>query len=80
MAISQDTQPWYLSSNADFNEIGDRGCHYLSKANWTHLKVLILGSNSISDGGCKTLSQGNWSYLRQLDLSTLFFDKGQNNF
>jgi hypothetical protein len=61
----------------EFNQIGDKGCAYLAKAQWKHLKKLTIGmsnarpeANLIEERGCAYLSRAFWTSLEQLLLCT----------
>ena len=62
----------------DDNQIGNQGCHYLSKAQWNNLKAVSLGSifcnidnNDIEAKGCEYLTQSRWSKLASIFISTI---------
>ena len=43
------------------NNIGDKGCQYLTKGNWPHLKKLILGKYEFRQGRIEYQMKGVFS-------------------
>lgn len=54
------------------NRIGDIGCLFLSKADWSCMKNLDLRINRISSDGIKELIKYHWSCLLILRLGKSF--------
>jgi hypothetical protein len=42
------------------NEIGSKGCEYLSQAKWPILKYLYIAQNNIMSEGAKWICKSNW--------------------
>jgi hypothetical protein len=49
-----------LALNLGFNQIGSKGCEYLSQAKWPKLSHLGLSDNKISSEGVKWICKSNW--------------------
>ena len=49
-----------LSLDLGYNEIGSKGCEYLSQAKWANLNQLDLFQNNIMSEGVKQLCKSNW--------------------
>ncbi len=53
-----------LVLNLEKNEIGNKGCEYLSQAKWHNLMHLDLPGNNIMSEGVKWICKSNWLLLR----------------
>ena len=42
---SETNIAWYMKIESARNNIGDKGCDFLSRAGWKHLKEIKLGKN-----------------------------------
>lgn len=61
--------------NIGTNNVGDKGCEHLSKADWKNLTSLNLsckqdnlGNNNFGNNGCEHLVKAEWKNLRSLNL------------
>ena len=61
----------YSLIRQDDSKIGEKGCEFLSEADWPCLSVLGLNNTAICDKGVKYLSEANWPLLKILMLSCL---------
>ena len=67
----------YSYLKIDSNKITEKGCQYVSKAEWRQLEKMGLGTyfltsgkNEISDKGCRFICEGDWPQLKQLFIGT----------
>ncbi len=60
MALSVKYITGLLSLNLGYNQIGSKGCEYLSHAKWPNLAHLNLSENNIMSEGVKQLCKSNW--------------------
>lgn len=49
---SEDFKYMYSYYDKGDNQIGAKGCEYLSKSQWTNLSILQIGLNKIGAEGC----------------------------
>ena len=61
MALAAKDLARLYENNLGGNQIGEKGCEFLTKSNWCCLKILGLSSNNIEIKGLKHLCQSNWS-------------------
>jgi hypothetical protein len=50
-----------LALNLGSNQIGSKGCEYLSQAKWPNLTHSDLSENNISSEGVKWIYKSNWA-------------------
>ena len=55
-----------LAFNLELNQIGSKGCEYLSQAKWPNLTHLYLMQNSVMSEGVKWICKSNWPQLQIL--------------
>ncbi len=60
MALTKRDNTALLAFNLELNQIGNKGCEYLSQAKWLNLTHLNLTSNNIMGEGVKHLCKSNW--------------------
>ena len=70
MALTIKDITGLLVINLGYNQIGSKGCEYLSQANWPNLKYLHLNRNNILSEGVKWICKSNWPLLIYLRLCT----------
>ena len=77
MVELEKTMALYSEMKIDSNKITEKGCQYLSKAEWRQLekiglgtRFLKLGKNEISDKGCRLICEGDWPKLKQFFIGT----------
>ncbi len=70
MALTKNDKAGLLALNLGLNQIGSKGCEYLSQAKWPNLTLLYLSENNILSEGVKQLCKSNWPLLEVLYLST----------
>jgi hypothetical protein len=58
--------------------IGNKGCEFLSQADWPCLKRLCLRKDSIESDGVAYLTKANWPLLEIISLSTFIQILGHN--
>ena len=68
-----------LALNLGKNEIGSKGCEYLSQAKWPNLTHLYLIRNSIKSEGVKWICKSNWPLLVIIGLGTYVMFRFQPN-
>ncbi len=68
MALTKKDISGLLALNLEINQIGIKGCEYLSQAKWPNLTHLYLKKNNISSEGVKYLCKSNWPKLQLLSL------------
>jgi hypothetical protein len=59
MALIAKDRSQFISLNLDINQIGSKGCQFLSQSHWPNLKILDLSSNNITSEGIKKLCKSN---------------------
>ena len=70
MALTKRDIARLLELNLGRNQIGSKGCEYLSQAKWPKLTYLNLFQNNISSEGVKWICKSNCPLLKQLHLRT----------
>ena len=60
VAITKRDITVLLSLNLGRNQIGSKGCEYLSHSKWANLTHLDLIKNNISSEGVKWICKSNW--------------------
>ena len=65
--------------NLGGNQIGRKGCEYLSQAKWPNLTHLYLPKNNIMSEGVKWICKSNWHSLEVLYLRTFLIFRFQPN-
>ena len=60
MALTKKYMAGLLSLNLEYNQIGSKGCDYLSQAKWLNLTNLLLSKNNITSEGVKWICKTNW--------------------
>ena len=60
MALTKKHIIGLLAFNLGSNEIGSKGCEYLSQAKWPNLTHLYLSQNNISSEGVRWACKSNW--------------------
>ncbi len=68
MALTIKYTAGLLSLYLGLNQIGSKGCEYLSQAKWPNLTHLYLNQNNIMSEGVKWICESNQPLLRFLDL------------
>ena len=58
MALIAKDSSQFISLNLGINQIGSKGCQFLSQAHWLNLQN--LSSNTISSEAVKYLCKSNW--------------------
>ena len=51
MAIAIEIATWLKYNYLDYNNIGDKGCEYLSQSNWPLLNIIYLKRNNNGSKG-----------------------------
>jgi hypothetical protein len=60
VALAVKDMAGLLALNVGFNQIGSKGCEYLSQAKWPNLTHLYLNQNNIINEGVKWICKSNW--------------------
>ena len=60
VALTLKDISWFIFLYKGENFIGNKGCEFLSKAQWPYLKLLQIGSNNIQSEGVNHLSRSHW--------------------
>ena len=60
MALTVKDMAGLLALNVERNQIGSKGCEYLSQAKWPNLTHLYLIQNNISSEVVKWNYKSNW--------------------
>ena len=60
MALTKRDISGLLALNLEQNQIGSKGCEYLSQAKWPNLTHLYLSENNIMSEGVKWICKSNW--------------------
>ncbi len=79
MALTKRDIIRLLALNLGGNDIGSKGCEYLSQAKWPNLTHLYLSYNNIMIEGVKYLCKSNWPKLKLLRLGTFVMFRFQPN-
>ncbi len=66
MALTIKVVAGLLSLNLGTNQIGSKGCEYLSQAKWPNLTHLYLSYNNVMSEGVKWICKSNWPQLQIL--------------
>ena len=73
----EKTMALYSEMKIESNIIIEKGCQYLSKAEWKQLEKIGLGTcflnsgkNAINDKGCRLICEGHWPQLKQVFIGT----------
>ena len=66
MALTKKHIIGLLALNLGGNQIGSKGCEYLSQAKWPNLTHLYLMQNSVMSEGVKWICKSNWPQLQIL--------------
>lgn len=76
----------YQFHNSENCDIKEKGCEYISKANWRYLtyinlghKEINIGSNNIGDKGYEYISKANWISLDSIRLGIRYKNIDNNN-
>ena len=68
----------FVFDNSDNNLIGNKGCEFLSQANWPSLSVLNLSKNQFQSEGIKYLAKSNWTLLKIIKLGIILLLRFQS--
>ena len=79
MAQTKNYITGLLALNLGSNEIGSKGCEYLSQAKWANLTHLFLFQDNISSEGVKWICKSNWPQLQLLHLGKFVIFRFQPN-
>ncbi len=64
MALTKRDMFVLVVLNLGSNEIGSKGCKYLSEAKWPNLTHVYLSQNNIMSEGVKWICKSNWPSLK----------------